>query len=73
MKPSQIALFFYRFLISLQPILERLHHCIAKLLGRHFHIAGGFVIFRVVITPLVVVLPVDFAVAIAFPPVAPTQ
>ena len=66
LKPSQIALFFCCFLIGLQPVLERLHHCIAELLGRDFHIAGRFVVFRVVITPLVVVLPVDFAVAMPF-------
>lgn len=48
-------------LFIFQPVLERLHQRIAELLGRDFHIAGGFVIFRVVITPLVIVLPVDFA------------
>ena len=65
MKSSQIELFFC-FLVGLQPILERFHHCIAELLGWGFHIAGRFVIFRVVITPLVVVLPVDFPVAELF-------
>ena len=66
MKPSQIALFFYCFLISLQPVFERLHQRIAKLLGRDFHIAGVLIVFRVVITPPIVVLPVDFAVAMPF-------
>ena len=39
---------FYSDSVILQPALERLHQRIAELLGRHFHIAGGFIIFRVV-------------------------
>lgn len=30
-------------LLVFQPVFENLHHCIAELLGRDFHIAGGFV------------------------------
>ena len=36
-------------MVSPQPVFERLHQRIAELLGRHFHIAGGFIVFRVVI------------------------
>ena len=35
--------------VSPQPVFERLHQRIAELLGRHFHIAGGLIVFRVVI------------------------
>ena len=46
LKPSQIALFFCCFLISLQPLLERFRHCIAELLGRDLHIAYRWKAYR---------------------------
>ena len=62
MKPSQIALFSCCFLISLQPVLERLHHCIAELLGWNFRPDLSGVLCWECITPTVILIFADFAV-----------
>ena len=60
MKPSQIALFFCCFLISLQPVLESLHHCIAELWW-HLYKTGIFVILRGIVTQVIIFITVVFA------------
>ena len=55
-----------------EPFVKRLKALIdvykrqAECLRRHFHITGIFIIFRIVITPLVIVLTADVAIAIFF-------
>lgn len=66
MKPSQIALFFYCFLISLQPVFESLHQQRIAELWWQLYKTGIFVILRGIVTQVIIFITVDFANVIFF-------